>query len=80
MAKPKGYDIPNPEIPLPESSSERKVREKREKKFRKAAFSLTQDRLQAQREKQPRHAEYDNVRHKGDRAQRSRNSISDERY
>ena len=57
------------------------VFEKREKKFRKAAFRYTQDQLQALREKQPRHAEYEDARDKGDRTQQRRSAIkSDEQY
>lgn len=77
MAKPKGYDIPNPEATPPESKKEQQAREKREKKFLKAAFHYTPDQLQARHEKQPRHAEYQDTRSKGDRTQQKRAAIED---
>lgn len=77
MGKPKGYDVHNPESEPVESKKERKVRERREKKFRDAAFAATPERLQLRLESLPRHTRFDDVGTKGGRSAQKRWALRD---
>ncbi len=67
----------NPTRESGESKKERKARERREKKFRDAAFSYTPEQVQARMGRMPRHTGFDDKRRAGDRKQRNERAIRD---
>ncbi len=79
MAKQNNYPVSNPDETRVESKKERQARERREKKFRQAAFRLTDEQRQISQENPRRHAEFDDKRRAGGRQAQRRRAIRDSR-
>lgn len=72
MSKPKRYEVSNPDEPKPRDM-------KRERKFGKALFRMTDEQLRRREETKPRHPQFEDERRKGSRSERNRRAVDDAR-
>lgn len=77
MAKPKSYDVPNPDAERPETKPEQQVRQEREKRLRAAMFAHLPGSERRRQETMRRGGVIASAKHKGSRGDRQRRAVQE---